>query len=257
MTEPAPGWTSRRWIGLTALLAGLHAAGFWLVARFPQAPHPPAPDPFGWVWSATAPDRLDGTVLSPTRFALPESGGFSGDAARALPPVAYGWGRTDPKPSFLPANPDGSQLGPAPATPSPPVREPLAGLLGPQDGSGTRPVARMTLDEALTEVGGDLASRRLARPVKLSPWTEGDSPQPTRIELAVDPWGEVLTARILTSSGSRPADLAALKAARSARFDPLPDARRADRLRPDRLTWGVLSLHPVPGRARPDPNKAP
>jgi len=90
MTTPASGWSSRQWMGLTALLAVLHAGGFWLIAHFPPGPSLDDGDTFGLVWSAGFPDSLDVLVLSPTRFALPEAGGFSGDAAGALPPVAYG-----------------------------------------------------------------------------------------------------------------------------------------------------------------------
>lgn len=253
MTEPAPAWTSRRRIGLTLLMAALHAGGFWLIARFPPGPAPSAPDPFRLVWSSAPPDPLEGSLVSPTRFALPGEGGFSGDAARALPPVAYGWGRTEPRPSFLSADPDGSQLGPPPAPPPPPARDPMP--LGPMP--PTDSVGRMTLDEARIEIGGGLRSRRLAVSPKVAPWTGGDSPQPTRIELAVDPWGDVVTARILATSGSRPADLAALEAVRGARFQPLPGAGRGDSLRADRLTWGVASVHPVPGEPPPVPSRAP
>lgn len=253
MTEPATGWTSRRWIGLTALLAALHAAAFWRIARFPQPPRPTAPDPFRWVWSADSPEPLDGLLVSPTRFALPGSHGFSADAARALPPVAYGWGLTEPQPNFLAAAPDGSNLGLAPAPPAPPNRQ--VATRSPEPPAG--PTTRMTRDTAWVELIGDLASRRLSGPLQWGAWTEGDTPQPTRIELAVDPRGGVLTARILATSGSRPADLAALQAIRSARFEPLPGTGRADLLGADRLTWGVVSLHPTPGPATPMPTRRP
>jgi len=254
---PDTAWTPGRWVGVTALLAALHAGAFWLGARFPQAPRPAPADPFRWVWSADSPDALEGIVLSPTRFALPGSGGFSGDAARALPPVAYGWGLTEPRPSFLAAETGGPHLGPAPAPPMLPDH-PTAPRTPPP---GPEPVARMTRDSGWAEPAGGLASRRLVRPPTVPAWTEGDSPQPTRIELAVDPLGQVLTARILAGSGSRPADLAALDAARAARFEPLPGAGRSDLLQADRLTWGVLNLHPAPGvpgtASAPTPTRTP
>ncbi len=245
MTASASGWSSRRWISVSALLALLHAGGFWAVTRFPQGPRLGKPDTFELVWSSTSTDVLEGSILSPTRFALPESGGFSGDAAQALPPVTYGWGRSDPRPSFLPADPSGSNLGPAPGTPAPPTRAASPRAVTPISDS----TVRMTADQARSEIRGNLAARQLARPLSIPPWTEGDSPQPTRIELAVNPWGEVLTARVIVGSGSKPADLAALEAVRSARFKPLPEARSSDALQADRLTWGVMSIHPVPGDA--------
>ncbi len=243
MTTPAPGWSSRQWIGLTALLAALHAGGFWLVARFPTGPSLDDGDSFGLVWSPEFRDNPDVLVLSPTRFALPEAGGFSGDAAGALPPVAYGWGRTEPRPSFLPADPNGSNLGPAPATPTPPSRPPSLPVAAPARSD----MARMTRGEAQVEVRGALTTRSLMRPLKIAPWTESDSPQPTHIELAVNPWGEVLTARISVGSGSKAADLATLEAVRNARFQPLPQPKRPDALQVDPLTWGVVSVHPIPG----------
>lgn len=243
MSDSANAWTPRRWIGVSALLAILHAGVFWLAARFPQAPRPAAPDPFRWVWSADSPDPLEGGFVSPTRFALPGIGGFSGDAARALPPVSYGWGLSQPRPAFLAADPGGAHLGTAPTPSSPPDR-PTATRIPVAEPEA---VTRMTQASGWAELGGGLASRRMTRPPTVPAWTEGDLPQPTRIELAVDARGGVLTARILATSGSRPADLAALEAARSTRFEPLPDSGRNDLLRADRLAWGVMSLHPVPG----------
>ena len=63
-------------MGITALLAVLHAGGFWLIARFPPGPRLDAGDSFGLVWSPGFTDSLEVQVLSPTRFALPEAGGF-------------------------------------------------------------------------------------------------------------------------------------------------------------------------------------
>jgi len=249
MTTPASGWSSRQWMGLTALLAVLHAGGFWLIAHFPPGPSLDDGDTFGLVWSAGFPDSLDVLVLSPTRFALPDAGGFSGDAAGALPPVAYGWGRTEPRPSFLPADPSGSNLGPAPATPSPPSRILSLPVVTPARSD----LARMTQNEAQVEIRGALTTRSLMRPLKIAPWTESDSPQTTHVELAVNPWGEVLTARITVGSGSKAADLATLEAVRNARFQPLTQPKRPDALHVDPLTWGVVSVHPIPGAAPKGP----
>lgn len=243
MTAPNPGWSSRRWIGVTALLTLLHAGGFWLVARFPGGPSLGRTDAFAVIWSTTSPDPLEGTLSSPTRFALPEASGFSGDAAQALPPVTYGWGRTEPKPSFLPADPAGSNLGPLPPTPVPPARPTDLRTAAPASDS----LARITLEHTRVDLLGALAQRGLMRPLKATVWTEGDSPQPTRIEVAVNPWGEVLTARVTVGSGSKAADLAALEAVWNARFNPLPQARQADALQADPLTWGLVSIHPIPG----------
>lgn len=247
MTTPAPGWSPRQWLGLTALLAAVHAGGFWLVARFPSGPRPDPAETFGLVWSPASPDSLAGLFPSPTRFALPEAGGFSGDAARALPPVAYGWGRTEPLPSFLPADPAGANLGPAPAIPAAPTRVTRVLVTAPP----SLPTARMSLEEARVEILGALADRPLVRPLRLAPWTESDSPQPTRIELAVNAWGEVLTARVTVGSGSKTADLAALEAVRNARFRSLAGLGRTDLLRADALTWGVVCVHPLPAVSAP------
>lgn len=243
MTTPVPCWSSRRWMGITALLAVLHAGGFWLIARFPPGPRLDTGDSFGLVWSPGFTDNLEVLVLSPTRFALPEAGGFSGDAAGALPAVAYGWGRTEPRPSFLPADPSGSNLGPAPATPTPPSRVLSLPVVTPTQSNRTQ----MTREEAQVELRGALTTRSLVRPLKIAPWTESDSPQPTHVELAVNPWGEVLTARVTVGSGSKAADLATLEAVRNARFQPLTQPKRPDALHVDPLTWGVVSVHPIPG----------
>jgi TonB family protein len=253
MTTPAPGWSPRQWIGLTALLAALHAGGFWLIARFPSGPRLEPSESFGLVWSDTSIDTLDGLVPSPTRFALPETGGFSGDAARALPPVVYGWGRTEPRPSFLPADPGGANLGPAPATPHPPIRATQVAVSPPP----AKPTAPMGLAEAQVEILGELSGRGLIRPLGLAPWTESDSPQPTRVELAVNPWGEVLTARVTVGSGSRTADLAVLEAVRNARFRPLEGLGRTDLLQAGPLTWGMVCVHPAPATSNPGPLTPP
>lgn len=252
MTTSASRWNSRRWMGVSALLALLHAGAFRTLTRFPPGPRLGTIDKLELVWSSTSGDVLESAMLSPTRFALPEGGGFSGDAARALPPVTYGWGRSDPRPSFLPADPSGSNLGPTPATPPPPTRSTSPRAVAPSP----QALVRMTTDQARSEIRGDLSTRPLARPLSIPPWTGDDGPQPTRIELAVNPWGEVLTARVIVGSGSRPADLAALEAVRGARFEPLPDARSSDALQADRLTWGVMSIHPAAGRSSTGAAKA-
>lgn len=250
MMAPAPGWSSRQWLGLAALLAAIHAGGFWLIARFPPGPRLDPAESFGLTWS---PESLEDPVSSPTRFALPEAGGFSGDAARALPPVVYGWGRTEPRASFLPADPSGANLGPAPATPPPPTRSTQVAVIPPPTDTATR----MSLTEAQVEILGGLARRGLARPLKLASWTEGDSPQATRIEVAVNPWGEVLTARITVGSGSKNADLAALEAVRNARFQPLAQVGRSDLLQADPLVWGMVCIHPVPAASTQGPLNPP
>jgi TonB family protein len=90
--------------------------------------------------------------------------------------------------------------------------------------------------------GGFPASRRLAP----APLWGGEGPgQATRIEFCVNPLGEIVAARVVRSSGSRPADAAALATVRECLFEPVAGARAADRLRPDALRWTLATVHPA------------
>jgi TonB family protein len=87
------------------------------------------------------------------------------------------------------------------------------------------------------------------RDIEAPAWTGQDSPQPTRIEFAVNSAGIVVAARTTLSSGSREADAAALAAVRATRFQPRTSRPGADLLAPESLIWGLATLHPVSASA--------
>jgi TonB family protein len=247
-------WTPGRWATLGGLLVTGHLLIAWLAL---QPPAPPSLDPGagGMVtrWTPSRPDPLSGWAARPARFALPRPDGFSADAAAGLPRVDYRISDPPAERTFLPANPDGTHLGGIPSvvrTPSPPrPTVPDVGGLG--------------LPRPLAAAGGQVELRgspqlgSLVREIVVPGWVEPGSPQPMRIEFAVNPPGEVVTARITLSSGSKNSDTLALAAVRAARFTPREIPTSTGLLRADQLVWGVATLHPAALPTPPPATPAP
>ena len=94
--------------------------------------------------------------------------------------------------------------------------------LPPPDLLPPRPASPPTQTLALTQpevsLVGTLRARGLQRPIVVAPWKGAEPLGVTRVEVSVNPDGEVLLARVLEGCGVKAADWQFLAACRSARF---------------------------------------
>ncbi len=241
-------WDRSRWLSVIGAAVSLHLLGAWVfAARLPIPALSEVGPTIRLGWSPAAPDLLSGLAAQPTLFALPERSGFGADAARALPKVDYEIsGRRDVL-GFLGAGPDGSRLGQVPRLPRPVP----AFRNDPPAPEFMAPTNRIAASRGLVELSIPTSLGEPLRDIEAPAWTGQDSPQPTRIEFAVNRSGIVVTARTTLSSGSREADAAALAAVRTIRFRPRTASPGAGLLAPESLIWGLVTLHPVSAPAAP------
>jgi TonB family protein len=204
-------------------------------------------------WATSHPDPLAGMASVPTRFALPSPEGFSADTAHGLPRVDYRISEPHTDKAFLPANADGSRLGAVPRTARTPVRNTLE-LPAP---APLAPASGIAAARGLVEIQGPAALGTARHEIVVSAWAETSSPQPVRIEFAVNPSGEVITARVVLSSGSRTGDATALAAVRDARFEPRANPVSGELLHPGSLLWAVAMIHPAAAPSTNPPAAAP
>jgi TonB family protein len=241
-------WDRSKWLSVIGAAVSLHLLGAWVfAARLPvPALSEVGPTPrLGW--SPAAPDLLSGFAAQPTLLALPDRSGFAAEAARALPKVDYEISGRRDVPGFLGAGPDGSRLGQVPRLPRPTP----AFRNDPPAPESSAPSNRIAASRGLAELSVPPSIGAPLRDIEAPAWTGQDSPQPTRIEFAVNPAGIVVTARTTLSSGSREADAAALAAVRTTRFRPRTGRPGVGLLAPESMIWGLVTLHPVSAPAVP------
>jgi len=245
--EPAR-WSARRW---SYTVAGVFVLQVGLLLYLGQKVEPlPARPTFRTAvyfpadpWSAEQLSRLP-TLSDPTLFALPAEDGFSGPAWLRPVPIEFQPKRWSEPLRWLTVDDEslGSEFARfvATNTVTPPLtaNKPPPPLLRYEPNFPSDPLAqrsRLTLQ-------GDLASRPLLAPLELRSWPYPDLLLSTTVQAAVDADGFTHSAVILGESGSKEADLHALKLANQARFRPLPRAAR-DRTGSGPLAWGKLIFH--------------
>lgn len=214
-----PTWGRWRW----SLVIGAIAAGqiglVLALAHWPKLPpieRPSSP----WQLSLTLPERdapeSPPWVSDPRLFALPDSSGFSGVAARALPTPEYRLAEWSGRPRWLAASP-GTVLGSVPAVAIPPIStRPTLPLTLPA--STNTPLA--VAGRSAASLQGDLAQRPYTAVGELLPAAGSEAISATVIELSVSAAGDVMSARLVSSSGNRDADVQALAWARTLNFSP-------------------------------------
>ena len=175
----------------------------------------------------------------PTLFVLPHLQGFSGPAwmtIPARPARSFSWSE---EPHLLPLNTtefgvafnrflatnDFNALQ-ALASPSPELVLPKILPLVVSSGSSA------------LRIEGELAQRRLLRPLVLPSWPHSDLLTNTVVQIIVDADGRPRSKALLSSSGYPAADQQALQQAGAARFNPLDESGPATPL--GQLTWGRL-----------------
>jgi TonB family protein len=182
----------------------------------------------------------DPFTSDPRTFALPDRVGFSGTASRALPSPEYRLVEWRGTARWLAITNPGARLGTAPNTPRPSVRTSGAPLVsGPLDPASTPLVLRR---DTAARVQGGLAGRTYQASGTLQPVAGTDILSATVIELQVSPGGDVLRARLTSSSGNREADLEGLRWARQLQFNPVGPETTPANSAPDTWTSGELHI---------------
>jgi len=246
-------WSARRWIytvvGVFALQVGL-----LLYLGQMEEPLPVRPtfrtavylaaDP----WSNEQLSRLP-TANDPTLLALPAETGFSGPAWLRPKPVEFRPDRWSEPQRWLAV--DEQALGDKFAhfvgtnsiTPPLTASKPLPPLLRYEPNFPNDPVPK----SSRLRIEGALASRPLLTLPELPSWRHSELLNNTTVRAAVDADGFTHSTVLLSESGSREADLHALKLANQARFQPLPRAAR-DRTGSGPLVLGklVFQWHTLP-----------
>ena len=235
-------WTRRRWLTTMAVLLAAH---FGVVLYFGERSHrlPRAlrsktsmylsVDP----WSARQLSEFP-MAGDPALFALPSLNGFSGKAWLTFREMDYPLNNWTSPPAYLTL--DVSRL----ATPSaadesnslysiPVAGRPLPDLVNAQLSVPPPPIA--TGSELFIE--GDVVKRRLLEQVDVPSWAYADVLTNTLVQVLVDAEGQILSARLLVSSGLKAADDYALKRAATARFEPVANAG------PSSCMFGRLVFH--------------
>jgi hypothetical protein len=227
--DHSEGWSWQRWLVCIMLVFVAQVA---LVFIFGQKHFPPT-RPMGNVPHLTLADSSSELIAlnDPTLFALPHPDDFATPFWSRIPVVNQPSFRWTEQPQPLPL--DSGKLGAVftlfmrtnqfaqtPLNFKPPLKlsEPVLGI---------QPVfaANSTL-----RASGDLAGRKMLSDVSLPSWPYADVIYPSRVQVLVDPSGEVVSAVLLMSDSSEKAaghydvaDQRALEIARTLRFAPAPE----------------------------------
>jgi TonB family protein len=244
-----PPWPRRRWALAVVVVMGFQLGViFWLSRTTVETPRTIAPGPAVYLATGLAGQRAG--VGDPTLFVLANRRGFSGKAWLQVPPLEYDlpkWSDDEVRPLGLPVAQLGSEAGEFLRTNMTAAFE-LATKPQPDFYSPPPPDELGNSNSALT-IEGELAGRPLLSQFKLDSWATNEILTVSEVSAAVDAHGNVFSAVLLTSSGSKGADDSALRLAASARFRPLPPSVPGGLTPPpSRLQWGkfVFHWHTVP-----------
>lgn len=231
-------WGAGRWVVTVLAFAAVLGGSAGLLTRWPQLPPIVAtPHPEFLLNLATAVGGSPDDVLpNPTGFALGDPHGFSGAAAAHLPRNAYTLAEFKAAPTWLRLDHDGQRLGrpvPLAAVQARSDRLPVPSLpLSLQPAPLVPATNRVAVDAAF-------ARRPLLRLGAVPPPVDEVLPA-TVVEVGVNPWGQVVSARVVAASGSAAADRSALEASRGALFAPLPNRLKSADAVLTELQWGRL-----------------
>ena len=222
-------WTRQRVTILAALIFAAHVAVIF--ALHTPRPMVALPETFRTprLKSSTSPTTgladLDG-LNDPLVFAGAHEHGFSASAWMMRPSQDYALTNSKPPPRFL-------------AFARTPMNFPPRQTENSVQSQTTLPFLDIALapepHKSMLFVEGELQNRPLARTPEIPLQTATDVLTNTVIQVAVKADGFPFSARIITSSGSRFADLKALDIANHLKFTPLPPAVPRD---PTELQWG-------------------
>lgn len=186
-------------------------------------------------------------IPNPASYALPDKDGFSGSALRMVPRTVLPPLSRESNPVFLVSSSE-TPLGPLPD-----IRSPVSG------GFVTNRPAKLAV--VLPTVVGNqttiiyataIKGRAPEKPVSFPSWQGDGLPSPTRVELAINPLGEVKLVRLVESSKSKAMDALALATVGSMHFRPLPGAEVSGANDTKLYSWGMLGVFwaPAPPETR-------
>ncbi len=256
-TQPPPGWSWRRWwLTISGVLAGQVLLVVLLSAHpLPRPLARPAPDRYRILTDPQAPQHLGELpwIGDPAEFALASRHGFSGPIWRLVPQFAHQTIEWSEPPQWLGlevarlgvVSAPGAETGPAAENP---IAERPAPVPGPwPEVTGIAPPS------STLRLEGELAARRLLKPLELPEWTVNRALQSTAVQVIVDARGAVLSAVLLPGgSGAPETDQRALELARHAAFNPVPGPPLTwGRLRFEWQLQGPTSTNPPPKEAAP------
>jgi hypothetical protein len=251
--DPAPPpqrWPAHRWWGFVAVILTLQIALiYWLGDEGPVLKQPPRGGVRLQLAGSSTNELL--SLMDPTLLALPHRESFGGQAWLTIPSLEA--------PPFVWSEPSRwlelpvAQLGGAfraflETNPLAPPTE--FARHEPEFATSDAFYPQSDAQTSGFRIVGELAGRRLLTPFSLESWTNADLLTNTIVQVVADARGRPVYVTLLAPSGSREADTFALKAADTARFDPLP-AAASDASNPmARLSWGqiIFDWHtePVP-----------
>lgn len=169
-------------------------------------------------------------------FAAPDRRGFSGTAERLRPGLGYSVAEFKVEPNWLAMDRSAQRLGaPPPLASVRPRPERLPVSMVPLSAAP----APLTPSNTQAKLDPELRHRQLLQISTAVP-PAGEVFPPAVVEVGINPWGQVLSVRIVTSSGSPAADRVALDAARTARFSPLLGRPKSAEAVFAELEWGRL-----------------
>jgi hypothetical protein len=222
-------WPLSRWLLLIALALAAHIALIFIFGTRKSITPMVVKDAPRLELIAGASEWL--RLNDPTLFALPNSQGFAGPVWVEPPRVQFHRQEWSEPPRYLSLS--GGELGGifsrfmetnrfatfnVELKPPPPFTVPLV------------PLEPKFADASTLHIEGDLVRRSLLTSMKLPRWPYADVLQPSKVQVLVNPAGNVVSTVLLSSSGFATADphavtpdQRALELARAARFAPGPD----------------------------------
>lgn len=241
-STPLPVWSKARWLAVVLGVGLILAALVLGLTHWPSLPTP-RPVPVAQVRFIGEPvgalAEADALLPDPLLFVRDNSHGFSGVAARSLPRSDYEVAELRETPRWLPLDPAARRAGQPARHAEPPAYRPPAMSLAISTGNALAPLLEPASQVTLR---GNLARRALTEPLTPPLMKSPDVLQASVVEVGVTGAGEVLMARLVSSSGLPVADDLALDLARLARFTPLEGDRRDPGLSAPGAEWGELAF---------------
>lgn len=237
LTEPAPSWSTSRWLITIVVVVGFQFALVLTLTR--RAPLPAAVQQRIQVSLPRHVSAELQALTDPTLFALGGAHGFS-RAWMDVPTLTRLKPKWEPPPDWqeLDARGLGDEFQAFARAQVEDIKR-LNVRPTPQTGhqdtiatvSPLRAGSSLSVDETLR-------TRTLLNPPTLPSWPADDLLQPSKVRIVVDDRGQVISAVLLRPlSGSPAADQAALQLARQLHFRPLPASAASQRLDFGELTF--------------------